>query len=175
LGTDESRRALAYASAMSPRALLLIACASVLVAAALLVPTARSSPRRSAPGVHALPVPALPVPAAGRPVDTSHPNRVVGDGAAASCTSAAVVAAVRAGGIIRFSCGPAAVTIRMSATAKVRNTSRQVVLDGGGLVTLSGEGRRRVLYLDTCPVIRRRCGRRRTARIKHLRSSSFRT
>ncbi|HTU85706.1 MAG TPA: hypothetical protein VMF57_09050 [Solirubrobacteraceae bacterium] len=90
------------------------------------------------------------VPAAGRPVDTSQPNRVVGRGTAASCTSAAVVAAVRAGGIIRFSCGPRAVTIRMNATAKVRNTSARVVLDGGGLVTLSGEGRRRILYLDTC-------------------------
>jgi hypothetical protein len=38
----------------------------------------------------------------------------------------------------------------MAATAKVMNTSRQVVLDGGGLVTLSGEGRRRILYMDTC-------------------------
>jgi hypothetical protein len=38
----------------------------------------------------------------------------------------------------------------MNSTAKVVNTSRQVVLDGGGLVTLSGQGRRRVLYLDTC-------------------------
>ena len=90
------------------------------------------------------------MPAAGRPVDTSHPTRVVGRGTAASCTSAAVVAAVRAGGIIRFSCGPKPVTIRMSATAKVMNTSAQVVLDGGGLVTLSGEGRRRILYMDTC-------------------------
>jgi len=77
-------------------------------------------------------------------------QRVVGHGTAASCTSAAVVAAVRAGGIIHFACGPAPVTIRMSATAKVRNASPQVVLDGGGRVTLSGEGRRRILYLDTC-------------------------
>ena len=38
----------------------------------------------------------------------------------------------------------------MSTTAKVVNTSRQVVLDGGGLVTLSGEGRRRILYMYTC-------------------------
>jgi predicted outer membrane repeat protein len=30
------------------------------------------------------------------------------------------------------------------------NTSRQVVLDGGGLVRLSGERRRRILYMDTC-------------------------
>ena len=92
----------------------------------------------------------VPVPAAGRPVDTSHPSRVVGRGTEASCTSAAVVAAVRAGGIIRFSCGPKPVTIRMSTTAKVMNTSPQVVLDGGGLVTLSGAGRRRILYMDTC-------------------------
>ena len=34
------------------------------------------------------PVP-VPVPAAGRPVDTSHPNQVVGRGTPASCTSAA--------------------------------------------------------------------------------------
>jgi predicted outer membrane repeat protein len=61
-----------------------------------------------------------------------------------------VVAAVRHGGLIRFSCGPAPVTIRMRATAKVVNTSRRVVIDGGGLVTLSGQGRRRILYLDTC-------------------------
>jgi hypothetical protein len=90
------------------------------------------------------------VPAAGRPFDTSHPTRVVGDGTPASCTSAAVVAAVRAGGIIRFSCGPKPVTIRMAATAKVMNTSALVVLDGRGLVTLDGEGRRRILYMDTC-------------------------
>jgi hypothetical protein len=62
----------------------------------------------------------------------------------------AVVAAVRAGGIIDFSCGSKRVTIKMSATAKVLNTSSRVVLDGAGLVTLSGEGRRRILYMDTC-------------------------
>jgi hypothetical protein len=38
----------------------------------------------------------------------------------------------------------------MTATAKVRNTSSQVVLDGGGRVTLSGGGKRRILYMDTC-------------------------
>jgi hypothetical protein len=76
----------------------------------------------------------VPVPAGGRPLDTSHPSRVVGRGTPASCTPAAVVAAVRAGGIIRFSCGAGPVTIRMNATAKVMNTSREVVLDEGGLV-----------------------------------------
>jgi predicted outer membrane repeat protein len=87
---------------------------------------------------------------AGPAGDRVQPERVIGRGTAASCTSAAVVAAVRAGGIIRFSCGAKPVTITMRATAKVVNTSREVVLDGGGLVTLSGGGRRRILYMDTC-------------------------
>jgi hypothetical protein len=38
----------------------------------------------------------------------------------------------------------------MTATAKVRNASSRVVLDGGGRVTLSGAGKRRILYLNTC-------------------------
>ncbi|WP_218040817.1 hypothetical protein [Acrocarpospora macrocephala] len=41
-------------------------------------------------------------------------------------------------------------TIKMTATAKVRNTSARVVLDGGGKVTLSGMGQRRILYMNTC-------------------------
>jgi predicted outer membrane repeat protein len=90
------------------------------------------------------------VPATGQPVNTSHPTHVIGNGTPASCTSAAVVAAVAEGGIITFSCGQAPVTITMDATAKVVNTSAEVVLDGGGKVTLSGGGVRRILYMDTC-------------------------
>jgi hypothetical protein len=61
------------------------------------------------------------------------------------------VKAVAAGGIITFDCGPAPVTITMTATAKVRNDhGPRVVIDGGGLVTLSGGGQRRILYMDTC-------------------------
>ena len=63
---------------------------------------------------------------------------------------AAVVRAVAKGGIITFNCGPKPVTITMNATAKVVNTSNLVVLDGGGLVTLSGGGKREILYMDTC-------------------------
>ena len=77
-------------------------------------------------------------------------HRVVGSGTPGSCTSARVVAAVRAGGIIHFACGPRPVTIAMRRTAKVVNTSPRVVLDGAGKVTLSGEHRRRILYMDTC-------------------------
>ena len=83
-------------------------------------------------------------------MDTSHPTVVIGTGTAASCTSEAVVRAVAAGGLITFSCGPAPVTIVMSATAKVRNTNARTVIDGGGRVTLSGGSRRRILYLNTC-------------------------
>ena len=91
------------------------------------------------------------IPAEARAVDTSRPDRVVGNGSPAGCTSAAVVDAVAAGGIITFDCGPAPVTITMTATAKVRNdTGPEIVLDGGGKVTLSGAGQRRILYMNTC-------------------------
>jgi hypothetical protein len=75
---------------------------------------------------------------------------VVGSGTPSSCTSAAVVAAVAQGGTISFNCGSAAVTIDMTQTAKVVNTSPSVVLNGGGKVTLSGQGAQRILYMDTC-------------------------
>ncbi len=90
------------------------------------------------------------VPAAGRAADTSSPAHVIGTGTPGSCTSAAVIAAVAAGGIITFDCGPRPVTITLTATAKVVNTSHQVVLDGGGLVTLSGGGTHQILYMNTC-------------------------
>lgn len=90
------------------------------------------------------------VPAAGQAVDTSTPDRVVGTGTPASCTSAAVVNAVAQGGKIRFNCGPAPVTIPMTATAKVFNNMPDVTLDGQGLITLDGGGARRILYQNTC-------------------------
>jgi hypothetical protein len=90
------------------------------------------------------------VPAGARAVSAAHADHLIGNGTPASCTSRRVIAAVRAGGVIRFSCGPKPVVIAMNATAKVSNTSHRVVLDGGGLVTLSGGGRRRILYMDTC-------------------------
>jgi hypothetical protein len=102
----------------------------------------------------ALPIPGnpggVPLPPEASPVDTSHPDHVVGTGTPASCTSQGVVAAVAQGGIITFNCGPDRVTIVMTDTAKVVNTSPTVVLDGGGKVTLSGAGQRRILYMNTC-------------------------
>jgi S-layer homology domain len=92
-----------------------------------------------------------PVPSAAREVDTSTPDTVIGDGTPQSCTSAAVVAAVASGGVITFDCGPNPHTILMTATAKVFNdTGPEIVIDGGGLITLSGGGTRRILYMNTC-------------------------
>jgi hypothetical protein len=105
---------------------------------------AKALPRPGNPSGHAT------IPADARPVDTGHPNHKIGNGTPGGCTSAAVVKAVAQGGIITFDCGPSPVTITMAATAKVRNTSSTVVLDGGGRVTLSGGDKRRILYLDTC-------------------------
>ncbi|MGC2241293.1 MAG: hypothetical protein WA726_10680 [Acidimicrobiia bacterium] len=103
-----------------------------------------------------LPLPGNPdghsaVPTAAREVDTSSPDHVVGSGAPQSCTSHALVAAVAQGGIITFDCGPDPVTILMTETARVFNdTGPEIVIDGGGLVTLSGGGQRRILYMNTC-------------------------
>jgi len=118
-----------------------------------------SSPRRAvptttAPRVRGGTLPAgnpaggATVPVAGQEVVTSHPDHVIGNGTPASCTSAAVVAAVAAGGVITFSCGPDPVTITMTATATVANTSHRVVLDGGGKVTLSGGGTTQILSMN---------------------------
>jgi hypothetical protein len=83
--------------------------------------------------------------------DTSKSDHVIGSGTPASCTSDAVVAAVAAGGVITFNCGSAPVTIQMAATAQIfNNAASTTVIDGGGLVTLSGMGQRRILYMNTC-------------------------
>jgi hypothetical protein len=90
------------------------------------------------------------IPAEAKAVDPTKTTRVIGTGTPAGCTSEAVVSAVAKGGIVTFNCGPQPVTITMKATAKVRNTNAKLVLDGGGLVTLSGGGKRRILYQNTC-------------------------
>jgi hypothetical protein len=88
---------------------------------------------------------------AGEGVDnTSHPNEVVGNGTPTSCTSDSVAAAVAEGGVITFSCGSKPVTIVLTQTLRVKNSTTSLVIDGGGLVTLSGGGTQRILYMDTC-------------------------
>ncbi len=131
--------ALALASVALP-----VAGAAAAPGAPAAAPAAAASPRYGNPNGH------VPIPPAGRAVSTKHPNHVIGTGTPASCTSAAVVRAVAKGGIIVFNCGPSPVTITMRATAKVVNTSRYVVLDGGGKITLNGAGEREILYQNAC-------------------------
>jgi hypothetical protein len=91
------------------------------------------------------------IPAEGGLADSSSPTTVVGRGSAESCTSEAFVSAVAQGGVITFDCGSEPVTIALEETAKVFNdTGPEIVIDGGGLVTLSGGGARRILYMNTC-------------------------
>lgn len=83
--------------------------------------------------------------------DVSVPDHVVGTGSKDSCTADAFVRAVAEGGIITFDCGPDPVTITLTEPAKVFNDANDhVVIDGGGLVTLSGGGTTRILYMNTC-------------------------
>jgi hypothetical protein len=90
------------------------------------------------------------IPPGAGAADASSPDHVVGNGTPASCTSAGVVSAVAKGGVITFDCGPQPVTIKMAATARVFNNKPDVVLDGGGRVTLDGQDARRILYMNTC-------------------------
>lgn len=91
------------------------------------------------------------VPAEAQLADVSSPKTVVGAGTPESCTSQAFVDAVAQGGVITFDCGPDPVTIKLDRTAKIYNDKGpEIVIDGGGLVTLSGQGARRILYMNTC-------------------------
>jgi hypothetical protein len=91
-----------------------------------------------------------PVPAEAVAEDVSSPDRFVGDGTPGSCTAAAFLQAVAQGGKITFNCGPDPYTITLDRPAKVFNDKPDVVIDGGGLITLSGGGATRILYMNTC-------------------------
>ena len=73
---------------------------------------------------------------------------IVGDGTPASCTEAAFTAVLAQGGAITFDCGPEPHTITLTSQGLV-NTERDTLIDGGGLITLSGGGTSRILSLDT--------------------------
>jgi hypothetical protein len=84
------------------------------------------------------------LPASALPADTSSPTTVVGQGTAASCTYAQLAAAVAAGGVITFDCGPDPVTVAVTATLELL-TDRDTVIDGGNLVTLDGGNAVRIM------------------------------
>ncbi len=92
-----------------------------------------------------------PIPNEAKTEDVSNPDTVIGNGTPESCTCEAVVDAVAKGGKIVFDCGDKPLTIKMDKPAKVfNNASDKIVIDGGGLITLSGNGVTRILYMNTC-------------------------
>ena len=79
------------------------------------------------------------------------PDHIIGDGTPQSCTADAFINAVAQGGKIVFNCGPEPVTITLDRPAKVFNDANpDIVIDGNGLITLSGGGKTRILYMNTC-------------------------
>lgn len=92
-----------------------------------------------------------PIPPEAREVDVSKPDHIIGTGTPESCTAEAFIEAVAKGGIIVFNGGPKPFTITLDEPAKIFNNAKpDVVIDGGGLVTLSGGGKTRILYMNTC-------------------------
>jgi hypothetical protein len=92
-----------------------------------------------------------PVPNEAVPVDISKPDHIIGTGTPESCNCTDFVNAVAKGGVITFNCGAEPITITLTKPAKVFNDAKpDVVIDGGGLVTLSGGGKTRILYMNTC-------------------------
>jgi hypothetical protein len=92
-----------------------------------------------------------PVPGGAGPENVSAPDHVIGNGTPESCTCNDFIDAVAQGGKIVFNCGPDPVTIILDRTAKVFNDANpDIVIDGNGLITLSGGGKTRILYMNTC-------------------------
>ncbi len=92
-----------------------------------------------------------PVPAEAVPEDVSNPDHIIGTGTPESCTAEAFIEAVALGGTIVFDCGTEPITLTLDRPAKVfNNANPDVVIDGSGLVTLSGGGKTRILYMNTC-------------------------
>ncbi|HXT94689.1 MAG TPA: hypothetical protein VN853_00205 [Polyangia bacterium] len=87
------------------------------------------------------------VPSNGKPADVSN-STAVGTGTPASCTFAALNAAVANAGAITFNCGDAPITIPVTATMNL-STTKDTVIDGGNKVTLDGGHAVQILNYDT--------------------------
>lgn len=79
-------------------------------------------------------------------VDVTTPATVVGTGTPASCTEAALRAAVTKGGIVTFDCGAAEHTIVVGSPLAAP-IDKDTTIDGGGKVVLSGGDASRILEL----------------------------
>ncbi len=71
--------------------------------------------------------------------------QVLGDGTPGSVTTTNLQNALNVGGPISFNMGPNPVQINLTARLRV---TKDAVIDGGGLVTLSGQNQRRLFLLD---------------------------
>jgi hypothetical protein len=77
----------------------------------------------------------------------SSPTTIVGTGTAASCTFAALDAAVVRGGVITFNCGATPVTIAIGSTMNLP-TGVDTVIDGGNKVTFDGRNAVQIMRFD---------------------------
>jgi hypothetical protein len=73
------------------------------------------------------------------PVPLDHPTLIT------DCTQAGIQQALDQGGQIAFDCGPDPLTIPIDSQLNL-STQGDTVLDGGGLVTLDGQGKSRILF-----------------------------
>ena len=71
--------------------------------------------------------------------------QILGNGTPGSVSTAQIQAALDIGGVVRFNVGAAPTTIVLSATL---SASKATVLDGAGVVSLSGGGVRRILRIS---------------------------
>jgi hypothetical protein len=93
----------------------------------------------------------FPVPVEAGPEDVSIPDHIIGNGTPESCNCDDFINAVAQGGKIVFNCGSQPLTITLDRPAKVFNDGKpDIVIDGNGLITLSGGGKTRILYMNTC-------------------------
>lgn len=72
---------------------------------------------------------------------------VVGAGNAASCTDAALDAALEDGGLVTFNCGGSA-TIDISTGTGGKSITADTIIDGGGVITISGGNVHRVFEVS---------------------------
>lgn len=70
---------------------------------------------------------------------------VLGNGTPGSVTTTMIQNALDTGGVIRFNLGASPSQINLTSTLVI---NKQVVIDGGGLVTLSGENQHRIFLIE---------------------------
>ncbi len=87
------------------------------------------------------------------PLPALDPVEVVGSGSAGSCSESALRTALAkvvtaGGGTLTFDCG-GPLTIRLASALPVASAKdKTVIVDGGGMITLSGAGKTRIFDLD---------------------------